>query len=132
MWFEVVNKNRSLKFENIKKLRSAGVPLIAASDSPNMGNLPGTGLHKELQLLTKKGGFTPIEAVAAATYVPGKHYASVFNGKQLGYLKEGGIADLVLINGDFRTDISKVSDIDQVIKAGRLIQRIPVTQSAGQ
>ena len=123
-WLGAVVNYKDVKFENIRKMKHAGINLIAASDSPNVGSFPGSTLHRELELLVKYCNFTPQEAVAAATYIPGKLYTEMTGQPQLGYLQEGSPADLIILNGDFRKDISQTQNINTLILKGKLIQRI--------
>ena len=105
-------------------MKEAGIPLIAASDSANVATFPGSSLHRELELLVTRCNFTPMEAVSAATYVPGKLYTKITGQPQLGYLREGGPADLLILDGDFREDIRQTQNIHTVILKGQVIRRI--------
>jgi len=118
-----VNVFKELKFENIKRMKAAGITILAASDAPNVANVAGSSLHDELQLLVEKCGFTPIEALAAATYLPGKHLEKLNLTPGLGYIKEGAQADLVILNKDFRDDINNTRTISTVITEGKIVER---------
>ena len=71
-----------------------------------------------MQLLVERCGFSPIEALAAAIYVPGRYYADILGRDDLAYLRQGAPADQVILGGDFRQDIRKTRDIDLVIARG--------------
>jgi len=118
-----VNVFKDLKFENIKRMKAAGITILAASDAPNVANVAGSSLHDELQLLVEKCGFTPIEALAAATYLPGRHLEKLNLIPGLGYLTEGAQADLVILDKDFRDDINNTREISTVISGGRVVTR---------
>jgi len=122
-WMREVAKYQTVKFENVRKMRAAGIPILAGSDSINVASVPGATLHRELELLVAECGFTPIEAVASATYVSGRLYPEVTGQPRLGYVKEGLPADLLILNGDFRSDIRQTRNIDTVISKGRIVKR---------
>jgi imidazolonepropionase-like amidohydrolase len=126
-WVRGVIKYQDIKFDNIKKLKRAGIPLIAATDSPNVATFPGSSMHRELEMLVTRCGFTPLEAVAAATYVPAKYYSSVLGKEGLGHIAEGAPADVVILNGDFRNDIRQTTNIDTVIMGGNIIHRMKLS-----
>ena len=118
-----LNIFKELKFDNIKRIKAAGITILAASDAPNVANVAGSSLHDELQLLVEKCGFTPIEALAAATYLPGKHLEKLNLTPGLGYITEGAQADLVILDKDFREDINNTREISTVIPAGKIVER---------
>ena len=99
--------------ENTTALHQAGVPLVAGSDAPNPGTAHGISLHQELELLVR-AGLSAAEALAAATESP----AEVFGLEGRGCLKPGCRADMVLIDGDPRIDVTHTRRIDAVWKNG--------------
>ena len=52
-----------------RSMHAAGVQMMAGSDSLDPFNFPGPSLHEELKLLTE-AGFTPLQALQAATSKP--------------------------------------------------------------
>ena len=77
-------------------LHKAGVPILAGSDSPDRFVFPGSSLHEELFQLTK-AGFTPMEALQAAT-----RDAARFLGREAdtGTITVGLRADLVTLDAN--------------------------------
>jgi len=122
-WLRNAAEYKDIKFQNAIKMRNAGILLIAGSDSINVASFPGSTLHREMELLVTRCGFSPIEAVAAATYVPGKLYAKITDQPLLGYIREGAPADLLILNGDFRDDITQTQNIHAVVYKGKMIRR---------
>ncbi|WP_250656006.1 amidohydrolase family protein [Alkalimarinus coralli] len=118
-----VNVFNELKFDNVRRMKAAGINILAASDSPNVANIAGSSLHDEIRLLVEKCGFTPEEAVAAATYLPGRHLEKLNLTPGLGYITEGAKADLVMLDGDFREDINNTRKISMVIAGGKIVER---------
>ncbi|UZE96200.1 amidohydrolase family protein [Alkalimarinus alittae] len=118
-----VNVFKDLKFENIKRMKAAGIRILAASDSPNVANVAGSSLHDELQMLVERCGFTPAEAIAAATYLSGRYLEELNLTQGLGYIAEGAKADLLILDGDFREDINNTRKISMVITGGKVLER---------
>ena len=124
-WIHDLLTYQDIKYESVRKMKNAGIPIIAGSDSPNIATVAGASLHTEMRLLVEKCGFTPAEAVAAATSVSGDMLARTTGVKGLGRIREGGPADLLILNEDFRDDITRTETIFMVISNGRIVNRHP-------
>ncbi|MDA3898594.1 MAG: amidohydrolase family protein [Desulfobacteraceae bacterium] len=124
-WVHDVITYQEIKYENVRKMKEAGITIIAGSDSPNVATVGGASLHTEMRLLVERCGFTPIEAVAAATSVSGDMLEKTTGEKGLGRIRKGGPADLVILNGDFRDDITQTENIYMVISDGQIVNRQP-------
>jgi imidazolonepropionase-like amidohydrolase len=124
-WVHDLVTYQDIKYENVRKMKEAGITIIAGSDSPNVATVGGASLHTEMRLLVERCGFTPIEAVAAATSVSGDMLERTTGEKGLGRIQRGGPADLVILNGDFRKDITQTENIYMVISNGRVVDRHP-------
>jgi len=122
-WIHDLVIYREIKFENVRKMKAAGIPILAGSDSPNVAAVPGSSLHEEMRLLVDKCGFSPIEAMAATTAASGDIIGRLTGTEGLGRIKEGGPADLVILDGDFREDINQTKNIRLVISNGRIVER---------
>jgi imidazolonepropionase-like amidohydrolase len=114
--------------ENVRRLRAAGVRLLAGDDAPNLGT-HGVYLHGELQLLTR-AGLTPAEALEAAT----RAQAEAFDLTDRGRIAPGARADLVLVDGNPLADIKATRAIVRVFKNGYDVPRTPTetTQPVSQ
>ena len=55
--------------EIVRAMQTAGVPLLAGTDTPNPYTYPGFSLHDELELLVS-AGLSPAEALQTATLRP--------------------------------------------------------------
>jgi imidazolonepropionase-like amidohydrolase len=104
--------------KSVLNLHKAGVDILAGSDVSEplllFGGLAhGASLHHELQLLVA-AGFTPIEALRAATSVPARR----FGLRDRGRIAPDARADLVLIDGDPTTNISDTLSIRAVWRRG--------------
>jgi imidazolonepropionase-like amidohydrolase len=83
------------------------VPFAARGEAP----------WRELELLVESG-FTPVEAITAAT---GTAAAFLYRSDELGALRAGLQADLVVVGGDAARDISAVRRTERVMIAGKWI-----------
>ena len=77
--------------------------------------VPGIDLHNELALLVE-AGFTPLEALQAATLNPAK-----FLGKTdtFGTIQVGQVADLVVLDMNPLEDISHTRKINAIVLGGK-------------
>ena len=77
-------------------MHKTGVQMMAGTDFSDWATVPGADLHNELALLVECG-FTPLEALQAATLNPAK-----FLGKTdvYGTLQVGRAADVVVLDAD--------------------------------
>lgn len=122
-WTHDLVTYQNIKFENVRKMKEAGIKIIAGSDSSNVATIAGSSLHTELRFYVERCGFTPMEAIAAATSISGEMLEKTTGFKGLGMIKEGGIADLVILNADFRDDIRNTENIFMVISNGKIVDR---------
>ncbi len=97
----------------VKRLYDAGVPILAGTDPPNANINIGSDIYKELAYFSKAG--LPIEAVLkSATSLP----ADEFNLGNIGYIKPGYKADLLLLQKSPQEAIENISSIESIWKAG--------------
>jgi imidazolonepropionase-like amidohydrolase len=105
----------------VRAMHQAGVPFLAGTDTPGVPYVfPGFSLHDELALLVAEGGFTPLEALQAATRDPARFLG---REKDLGTVESGKLADLVLLDADPLADIQNTTKIAAVVANGRLLPR---------
>jgi imidazolonepropionase-like amidohydrolase len=104
----------------LRTMHRAGVQVLAGTDCPMAVSVPGFSLHDELGLLVSEAGFTPAEALRAATF-----NAARFLGREreAGSVRAGNVADLVLLDADPLKDISNTRRIVAVVADGRLYDR---------
>ncbi len=108
--------SKSELLAEVKKLHDAKVPILAGTDPPNVGINYGTDLYEEL-FLFKEAGLSNIEILKTATSNP----AEAFGLKKMGYLKQGYVADMLLIDGDPTENIEEIKNIEMIWKAGKLL-----------
>lgn len=98
----------------VGQLYAAGVPLGAGTDTPIGSALPGYSLHTELERLVE-AGLSPLAALEAATIAPARF---VRKEDEMGQIKQGFVADLVLLDEDPLEAITNTRTIRQVISKG--------------
>ncbi|MSO21390.1 MAG: hypothetical protein EXQ56_13210 [Acidobacteria bacterium] len=103
----------------IKEFVNRGGKVAAGADTGPNVNVPGLTMHVEMQLL-QEAGLTPMQVIQAATSWGMEAWRK---GKEAGTLEPGKRADLVVLNRNPLEDISATRDIDQVIQAGKIIDR---------
>lgn len=113
--------------ENVRRLRAAGVTILAGSDTQS-GVFPGPGLHRELALLAE-AGMTPAEAIRAAT-LDAARFLAASDEPEFGVVIEGRRADLLLVEGDPTQDLAALARIRRVIRAGVPLERIAIAAGA--
>jgi len=104
---------RTKVLELFRILHRAGVPIVAGTD---WGDLPGHGLHRELEVYVA-AGMTPMEAIQSATIVPAR---AMRLDKELGTVEAGKRADIVVIDGDPLRSIRDIRKVRSVITGGRM------------
>jgi imidazolonepropionase-like amidohydrolase len=107
----------------LRALHDAGVTVVAGTDQA----VPGHSLHRELELYVA-AGFTPLEAIQAATIVPAR---VMRRDRELGTLEAGKRADLVVIDGDPLADIRRLRRIVAVVRDGRVYDTAKLWRSVG-
>jgi imidazolonepropionase-like amidohydrolase len=110
------------QYENDRKLTGemhrAGVRLLAGSDSLDRYVFPGSSLHYELRELVA-AGLTPQGALQTATENP----AEFLGRKDIGMIKAGQRADMVLLEADPSQEITNTQKISAVVLAGQFLAR---------
>ena len=124
------NENTELGEKMFKKdvevvgvLHRAGIPIVAGTDQA----VPGHSLHREIELYVQ-AGFTPLEAIQAATIVPAR---AMGLDKELGTVEKGKRADLILITGNPLEDIHNTRNVEYVITNGAMYHTAELWQSVG-
>ncbi len=100
----------------VGRLHRAGRRVLAGTDASSPGTAHGVSLHDELALLVE-AGLTPAAALAAATSAP----AAALGLPDRGTLTPGSRADLVLVDGDPGSDITRTRRVVQVWRGGHRV-----------
>jgi imidazolonepropionase-like amidohydrolase len=108
-----VSRQLPVLYANAAKLKAAGVEVALGTD---MWAFPGAGMHVELEDFVK-AGWTPLEAIRAATLVSAR---SLGADADRGTIETGKRADFVVLENDPLRDIRNTRSIERVFKAGRV------------
>jgi len=103
--------------QNARNAKAAGVRVVIGTGAGTMLDFPGPSLHRELQMLVKLG-FTPAEAIAAAT---SSSAAVLGKDADYGTLAPGKLAEIVVLEADPLADIANTQRINTVIHGGRKV-----------
>jgi imidazolonepropionase-like amidohydrolase len=104
-------------------LHRAGIPVVAGTDQ----TVPGYSLHREMEIYVQ-AGFTPMEAIQAATSVPARVMGVE---KESGTVEKGKRGDLILVDGDPLQDIRNARNVEYVITNGTMYRTAELWQSVG-
>jgi imidazolonepropionase-like amidohydrolase len=120
---ELSEKVFKKELEIVGALHRAGIPIVAGTDQA----VPGHSLHRELELYVE-AGFTPMEAIQAATVVPAR---AMGLDQELGTLERGKRADLIVVDGDPLLEIRNTRNVEITISNGRLYPTAELWRSVG-
>ena len=111
-----IQKTYDVALKNLKTLEDAGIIIATGTDAGNIGTIHGPAIFREFQLM-KQAGLTPMQILQCST----ANAAKVFGGDtgtEIGSLKPGNFADLVILKSNPIDDIKNASDIESVMKGG--------------
>ena len=107
----------------IRALHRAGVRIVAGTDQ----TVPGYSLYRELELYVE-AGFTPMEALQAATIVPAR---AMKVDADSGSIEVGKRADLDILDANPLNNIHNIRSVRSVVANGVLYESAPLWQSVG-
>lgn len=93
----------------------AGVSISAGTDGASAPEAAYPALHEELELLVDKAGFTPMQAIVAATR---NGALSVRRDPDFGTVEAGKLANLVFVAKDPTADIGNLRTVVTTVKRG--------------
>ncbi len=108
----------------VKQVHSAGIDMMAGTDTPIFFLTPGRSLHEELAVLVT-AGLSPLDALKTATLNPARYFGLE---QELGSIEEQKWADLLLLDANPLEDITNTQRIRAVVKQGNLINREQLDQ----
>ena len=106
----------------IKALHDGGAGLLLGSDAPQVWNVPGFSIHRELATYVA-AGLTPYQALATGTRNVAVHTNTL---DRSGTIETGKRADLVLLEGNPVQDIGNTSRIAGVMIGGRWLAKADI------
>ncbi|MFD4510655.1 amidohydrolase family protein [Streptomyces sp. NPDC058457] len=117
---EAVGYKRELEIavEGLREMRRRGIRILPGGDYGFAWTPHGT-YARDLQHFVERLGFTPMEAILSATALGGD---IMLRSHELGKVRPGYLADLILVDGDPLADITVLQDHDRlnyIMKDGR-------------
>jgi imidazolonepropionase-like amidohydrolase len=119
----LTNARWQVLMATLRALHAAGIPIVAGTDQ----TVPGYSLHRELELYVE-AGFTPLEALQAATIEAARALGVERESGSLGLGKRG---DVLLLDADPLADIHNTRRVWRTIAAGAVYDPAPLWRSIG-
>jgi imidazolonepropionase-like amidohydrolase len=105
----------------LKALADEGALLLMGTDSPQMFNVPGFALHRELQVAAK-AGLTPFQILQSGSVNVARYAREVLRLEgDFGTVAPGQRADLVLLDANPLRDVSNLTQRAGVMVRGRWV-----------
>jgi hypothetical protein len=108
----------------IRRLHQEGVRFLLGSDAPQVWNVPGFAIRRELALLVE-AGLTPYQALESGTRNVAEHFGTQAT---TGTVAEGRQADLILLDANPLQDIGAVGRQAGVMVRGRWLDRAEIAR----
>ena len=99
----------------VRRFAAAGGKIHSGSDPNHV--LAGYGVHVELEMLVE-AGLTPVQAIQTASINVAQAWGKA---KDYGSIEKGKIADLVIVRGDPRQNISDTQNVEMVFIDGKVM-----------
>jgi imidazolonepropionase-like amidohydrolase len=112
----------TLRRRILKELHDGGAGLLLGSDAPQVWNVPGFSIHRELGTYVA-AGLTPYQALATGTRNVAAYAGT---SDRTGTVEAGKRADLVLLEANPLQDIANTSRIAGVVLGGRWISKAEI------
>lgn len=110
-----------LRRQMLKMLADAGALLLMGTDSPQMFNVPGFALHREL-LVAAKAGLTPFQILESGSTNVARYAREVLKlDGEFGSVSVGKRADLVLLDANPLLDVSHLTKRAGVMVRGKWV-----------
>ncbi len=107
----------------LKALSDAGAGILMGTDSPQLFNVPGFALHRELAVMSE-AGMSNYEILRSGTVTVGEYVASHLGlDGDFGTVARGQRADLVLLGSNPLDDLANLFDRVGVMVRGRWVSR---------
>jgi imidazolonepropionase-like amidohydrolase len=100
--------------ELLRTLQASGAGILLASDAPQWWNVPGFSLHHEMRMMVD-AGLTPYQVLESGTRNPARYFGT----DEWGVIREGAVADLILLDADPLVDIGNMAQIAGIVLRGR-------------
>jgi len=110
----------------LKQLADAGVNVLMGTDSPQMFNVPGFALHREIAVMSE-AGMTNQQILESGTVIVGRYVREQLGiDDRFGTVAEGQRADLVLLGSNPFDDLDNLNDRVGVMVRGQWVSRAEI------
>lgn len=116
---ESARKTLEVRRKLIRALHAGGAGLLLGSDAPQIYNVPGYSIHRELEVVVA-AGLTPYQALETGTRNVAIYFGTL---AESGTIEAGKRADLVLLEGNPLSDIRNTSRRAGVMLHGRWLPK---------
>jgi imidazolonepropionase-like amidohydrolase len=112
---EAASRYQAARRRLLRELSTSGAGVLLGSDAPQVGNVPGFSIHRELETYVASG-LSPWQALETGT----RNVARFFGAeREFGTIEAGKRADLVLLEADPLADIRNFARQAGVMVRGR-------------
>ncbi len=116
----------SLRRRMLKALADEGAPLLMGTDSPQMFNVPGFALHRELQVAVE-AGLAPYQVLESGSRNVGRYAAQdLGQDGNFGTVTVGSRADLVLLDANPLENVGNLTRRAGVMVKGQWVSRAEI------
>jgi imidazolonepropionase-like amidohydrolase len=125
-----LRRELEVAIKNMKDLKKRGVRVLPGGDYGFAWNLNGTNA-RDIEHFVNLLGFSPMDAILAATKLGGE---IMMMGNELGQIKPGFLADVLLVDGNPLANVRILQDADKllaIMKDGQFHKQ-PTTAGAAQ
>lgn len=102
-------------------LRDSGARIVFGTDAPQIFNVPGFSIHREMEIMAS-AGMTPYEILASGTRNAAEHFQS----DEFGQVAVGKRADLILLEDNPLDDIAHMAKQAGVMVRGRWLPKAEI------
>lgn len=127
-YFQRTDREMLYRERGIKQFIESGAVMGMGTDSGTPMNFHSEALWREIKVHVDMG-MTPLRAIAAATRVNAQ---IIGKGRDLGSIEPGKIADIIVVDGNPLFDITALSRVEVVVKAGVVYKGALPTQATHQ
>ncbi len=120
-YFQLTPSRKPTLERKVKQLIDAGVVLLIGTDSGIPMKFHCQSTWNEIDVWVNEFNIDPMYAIKAATYWPAKMMGV---DDTYGTISEGKYADIIAVEGDVLRWVSKLSDVQFVMKHGNVIKGI--------
>lgn len=109
----------AIRKQLIKKLTENGHGMLLGSDAPQLFNVPGFSIHKEMQDMAD-AGMSNLEIIQSGTLNPARYFEME---DEFGEIKVGLAADFLLIDGNPLENLKALQQVSGVMVQGKWLSR---------